>query len=257
MTLDADGAGNTYELITSVLAPGQNPIEHPDCGHEDFGRHIDEVFDADLNDHAFRFLLHVEPDNDRCQTFDRQRNEIKSYAPSPDNLLGVEEEIVQYKWKFKLPAGFQPSGNFSHIHQLKSVGGPFASHPMYTLTLRKSTPDRIELRYALSTSSVIIEQSPLEPFLDTWIEVTETITYGVNGTYEISLNRLSDNAVLLSYATDDIVNWREDADFVRPKWGLYRSLNSAEDLRDEEVFFADFSIEELASLSIDDQTATA
>lgn len=255
VTLEANGPGDTYELITQVLAPGYDPIEEPDCGHQEFGRHIDEVFDETLNDHAFRFLIHVEPDNDRCQTFDRQRNEIKSYSQSPDNLLGIEEEIVQYKWKFKLPAGFQPSGNFTHIHQLKSVGGPYASHPMYTITLRKSNPDRLELRYGAVSSSEIVEQTPLEPFLDTWVTVTETITYGVNGTYEISLNRLSDNAVLISYATDNIVNWREDADFVRPKWGIYRSLNSPEDLRDEEVLFADFSIEELDTLSLSDQEA--
>ena len=27
--LDADGPGNTYDLITSVLAPSHNPIEVP------------------------------------------------------------------------------------------------------------------------------------------------------------------------------------------------------------------------------------
>lgn len=252
VTLDADGPGDTYELISSVLAPGYDPIEEPDCDHDEFGRHIDEVFDADLNAHAFRFFLHVTPDNDRCINFDRQRNEIKSYNQSPDNLLGVEEEIVVYKWKFKLPEGFQSSTSFNHIHQLKSVGGPFSSHPMYTLTTRLGSPDRIELRYGEVSSSSIIEQTPLEPFINTWVKATEIITYGVNGTYEITLNRVSDNAVLLSYATDDIINWREDADFVRPKWGIYRSLNNSQNLRDEEVLFANFSIEEVESLAIED-----
>ena len=46
--------------------------------------------------------MHVTPDNDRCINTDRQRNEIKSYDKSPDNLLGVEGEEVVYKWKFKL-----------------------------------------------------------------------------------------------------------------------------------------------------------
>ena len=46
--LKADGAGNTYELITSVLAPNYNPIEAPDCNHDEFGEHIDEVFDNDF-----------------------------------------------------------------------------------------------------------------------------------------------------------------------------------------------------------------
>ncbi|BAO76491.1 T9SS type A sorting domain-containing protein [Winogradskyella sp. PG-2] len=37
---------------------------------------------------------------------------------------------------------------------------------------------------------------------------------------------------------------------MRPKWGIYRSLNSASDLRDEDVLFSDFSVQEVSSLSI-------
>jgi len=242
--LDADGPGDTYELITSVLAPGHNPIEVPDCNHEDFGDHIDELFDDELDSYVFRFHAHVTPDNDRCINFDRQRNEIKSYDKSPDNLLGVEKEKVVYKWKFKLAEGFQSSPNFTHLHQLKSVGGSLASMPMYTLTTRKSNPDRIELRYAETDKQVTLIQSNLAPFIGTWLEATETILYGTEGSYEIELKRLSDGETLLSYADASIINWRLGADFVRPKWGIYRSLLNAQDLRDEAVLFANFSIEE-------------
>ena len=31
--LEADGPGNTYELINSVFAPGYNVVEHPECVH--------------------------------------------------------------------------------------------------------------------------------------------------------------------------------------------------------------------------------
>jgi hypothetical protein len=37
---------------------------------------------------------------------------------------------------------------------------------------------------------------------------------------------------------------RPDNDFIRPKWGIYRSLKKAQDLRDEAVRFNDFSIQE-------------
>ena len=50
---------------------------------------------------------------------------------------------------------------------------------------------------------------------------------------------------MFEYANNSIVNWRPEADFVRPKWGIYRSIVNAQDLRDEEVLFADFSIEEI------------
>ena len=249
VTLDADGSSDTYELITSVLAPNYEPIEVPDCNHLEFGDHIDQVFDPELNEYVFRFHIHTEPDNDRCIKFDRQRNEIKSYDKSPENLLGIEGEKVVYKWKFKLATGFQSSSNFTHIHQLKSVGGDLASIPMYTLTTRKGNPDRIELRYAETDDQETLAQVDLEGFVGSWVSVIETVEYGVEGSYEIEIRRVSDGGVLLDYENTSIVNWRQGADFVRPKWGIYRSLINAQDLRDEAVLFANFSIEELETVS--------
>jgi len=243
--LKADGPGDTYELITSVLAPGYDPLETPDCGHAAFNRHIDELWDADLNANVFRFYIHTELDNDRCINFDRQRNEIKSYDKSPDNLLGIEGEKVIYKWKFKLPNGFQSSPNFTHLHQLKSVGGDLASSPMYTLTTRKSSPDRLELRYAETDTQITLKQTDLAPLIGVWLEVTETIVYGESGTYEISIVQVDNGQTLFEYSNSSIVNWRPGGSFVRPKWGIYRSLLNAQDLRDEEVLFADFSVEEI------------
>ena len=37
---------------------------------------------------------------------------------------------------------------------------------------------------------------------------------------------------------------KPDNDFIRPKWGIYRSLKKQKDLRDEAVRFNDFSIKE-------------
>ncbi|WP_406684392.1 T9SS type A sorting domain-containing protein [Seonamhaeicola sp. MEBiC1930] len=258
--LDADGSGgvDTYDLINSVFAPGYDAVEEPDCSHTPTFQHIDELFDATLGINVFRFYLHVATDTDRCNgSTDRQRNEIKTYDKSPDNLKGVEGETVIYKWKFKLDAGFQVSPNFTHIHQLKSVGGLYSSMPMYTLTCRKSTPDRIELRYAETNSQTTLIQTDLAPFKGEWVEATETIKYGTNsspdaGTYSIELKRVSDQSILLTYTDNATKNWQIDAEFVRPKWGIYRSLNNAQDLRDEEVLFANFSVEESSTLNIEE-----
>ena len=248
--LDADGPGNSYSLITSVLAPGANPIEVPDCSHTVFGDHIDEVFDADLNTNVFRFYIHANLDNDRCINFDRQRNEIKTYDQSPDNLLGIEGETVTYKWKFKLEVGFQSSPNFTHLHQLKSVGGSLESMPIYTLTTRKGTPDKLELRYAETNTQVTLKQENLAPFLGAWLDVTETIKYGTSGTYMIEIKKVSDGSKLFTYSNNSIINWRAGAEFVRPKWGIYRSLINVQNLRDETILFANFSIEEIETLSL-------
>lgn len=251
VVLEADGAGNTYELINSIFAPDYNVVEVPDCNHTDFGRHIDEVFDTDLNKNVFRFYIHVSPDNDRCQKFDRQRNEIKSYDKSPENLKANIGETIVYKWKFKISSDFKPSSSFTHIHQIKSVGGSYASIPMITLTLRKSSPDRLELRYTPTNDQNTLKTANLDLFRGNWVEVNEMITYGETGSYTIEIKNIANNEMLFNYKDNSIDTWQDGADFARPKWGIYRSLNNQQDLKDEVVKFADFSIEEnTGSLSL-------
>ncbi len=252
IVLDANGSGNTYEDINAVLAPGYNVNEVPDCAHSVFGRHIDEIFDTELGTNVFRFFAHKTPDNDRCQNFDRQRTEIKTYNQSPDNLKATQGEIVQYKWKFKIPIGFQVSPNFTHLHQIKSVGGPYASIPMITLTARKATPDRLELRYTPINDQNTIQTVNLDLLRGQWIDVTETIHFSDDGSYSINLRKISDNTIILDYNNNNIDMWQDGATIARPKWGIYRSLINIDDLRDEEVLFNNFSIEENPTLTNSD-----
>ena len=55
---------------------------------------------------------------------------------------------------------------------------------------------------------------------------------------------------MLSYSNSDIATIRPDNSFIRPKWGIYRSLNDVGNLRDEAVRFSDFSIAEVSDLNI-------
>lgn len=255
--LNADNIGNnTYELINSVLALGYTAVETPDQfggGHETgFGRHIAEVYDADLGKNVFEFYIHVTPDLDVSTTHtDRQRVEIKTYASSPANLIGTSGEIVQYKWRFKIPTGFQPSSTFTHIHQVKAVDGD-DSDPIFTLTVRKGTPNKIELIYVKDQFSATDKKQivDLSSFEGVWVEATETITIGINGTYSMSLDKVSDHTNLLFYSNNNIQTIRSDNSFIRPKWGIYRSIATPTDLRDESLRLSDISINELSSLPV-------
>ena len=149
VVLKADGPGETYELISSVLAPGKSAVEAPDHNklgnHASFGRHIAEVWDADLNENVFEFYAHIDYVNaDKTRTTDnepvadvdeKQRVEIKTYQESPDNLKGTLGETITYQWKMKLPKGFKPSKAFTHLHQIKAVGGS-QELPIFTLSAR-------------------------------------------------------------------------------------------------------------------------
>jgi hypothetical protein len=117
--------------------------------------------------------------------------------------------------------------------------------PMYTLTTRKGSPDKLELRYAETDNQNTLAETALDVLIDTWLEVTEIIKYGTSGTYEIQIKKVNDGSILFEYSNSLIINWRPGANFVRPKWGIYRSLLNVQDLRDEEVLFADFRITEI------------
>ncbi|TDD98807.1 T9SS type A sorting domain-containing protein [Flavobacterium cellulosilyticum] len=248
VTLNADGPGNTYELINSVFAPGYNVVEDPECVHSSFGRHIAEVYDTELSKNVFEFYIHVTPDNDRCINFDRQRVEIKTYNASPDNLKATLGETVTYKWRFKIPVGFQPSSNFTHIHQVKAVGGD-DGNPIFTLTLRKGSPNKLELIYVKDDFSGTTKYANLNLslFEGIWVEATETIKIAASGTYDITIKRVDNGVTLLNYSNSNIATIRlgtVDNSFIRPKWGIYRSLLNEASLRDDSIRFSDFSITE-------------
>ena len=260
VTLNADGPDGlgTYELITKALARGtkNGAVEAPDAIHPSFGRHITEVYDDDLKKYVFEFNLHVTntpPDNEPVKgKTDRQRVEIKSFEPSPDNLKGTTGETVQYKWRFKIPKGFKPTKDFTHIHQIKAVDGD-AGNPLFTLTLRKMTngSNQLEIIYVKDKASKMIKYQTVNMslFEGTWVEATETIKVGLKGTYAITIKKVSDGKTLMNYSNSNIQTIRADNSFIRPKWGMYRSLKDIANMKDETMRFSDFSMQELTTAS--------
>ena len=246
-TLSADGITDTYQLINKIFGGTGDVIEAPDCSHLGFGKHITQVFDNDLKRQVFAFKIHLTPDNDKCEDSDRQRNEIKTYDRSPENLKASKDESVLYKWKFKLDAGFKPSSDFTHIHQLKPIDGD-NQLPIITLTPRyKAGGDILQVIHTGetdATSQKYIASIPLADFRGQWVEVTERATFSFDGKYEIQINRISDGKLLLKQAFTKIEMWRKNTTSCRPKWGIYRRTLEPQMLRDETVWFNDFNITE-------------
>lgn len=238
-------ADSTRDAYTSIRARGYD-YEVPDCNHP--VRHITEAWDHTLRKFVFAFTLHRDKDDDRCINSDRQRCEIKTDSHSPQSMQGSRGETHVYRWKFKLAAGFQPSLNFCHIHQIKTdSGAPNTGAPLITITPRRGTPDKLQVIFSAQRGQRgggILKEMDLEPFLGIWVEAYERAQFDVRGSYELVIRRVSDDSVLLSCHSDLLDLWRENSHFNRPKWGIYRSLNSKEYLRDESVLFADFSLAE-------------
>ena len=242
VTLSADGPGNTYALIESKGFG----IESPDCRHTSFGPHVTEVFDNTLGKNVFVFHSHPVEDDDRCGADDRVRMEIKGGSGSPAAMQHTEGQTAYYRWKFKLDAGFIPSSRFTHIFQIKAIEGD-AGAPLITITPRAGNPQKMQIIHSAgegSGSLGTVHQVDLAPFKGTWVEayVKYKSSEGSAGTFEITIKRISDGVTLLSYSRTGIDMWRTDADYNRPKWGVYRGKDDV--LRDEQVRFADFCISE-------------
>ncbi len=243
--VNADGVTDPYTLLNSKGWYAEETTLHPGV------KHITQTWDNDLGKYVFVFTMHKDIDGDGSERIDRQRLEIKTYGPSPENMKGNYVDTHTYSWKFRLDSGFQPSPNFCHIHQIKAGDGNDAGSPLVTITPRYGNPDKLQIIYTAPSASgggsTYLREVDLAPFKGNWVEVLEKVKYTDNGTYAITIKTVKDSTVLLSYSTDNIAMWRGTATFIRPKFGIYRSINGLSYLRDEQVRFADFSLTELSA----------
>jgi polysaccharide lyase-like protein len=246
VTVTADGPGNTYELLESRGFG----LETPDCGHP--VRHVREIFDSTLGKNVFAFDSHRDLDNDRCTNFDRQRMEVKT-APGDTNqdiLQHAFGETAYYRWKFKLPSGFQASSNFTHIFQIKAQAGDDAGSPLVTITPRAGDPDTLQIIWTPPSGQSgggVKAQADLSLFRNVWVEAFVQYKSADSGNFQLSIKRLSDGATLVSWNSGTVDTWRSGNNYNRGKWGIYRSLNSISQLRDETVLFADWCVSETSA----------
>ena len=249
-SLESDGEQiglTAYELIREL--GGSKNIESPDlyASNHPGTPHIYEALDADIGNH-FVFAIHRDDDRDRDRTeiTDRQRNEIKTYDKSEDAVLGYENETMFFTWKFRINDSMEVSKNFTHFFQLKAVGGP-DSQPILTITGNESSSeDGMEIRHSSLTDFSRLGRISWNEVAGEWLEVYCRATFADNGQLRLIVARMSDGEILFDIDQSDIDLWRgESSDhFVRPKWGIYRSLRDVDNLRadEEKVRFANFVV---------------
>jgi hypothetical protein len=220
---------------------GFDYTEEPNCtggfgGHND-GIHGSVGLDWFSRQYAFRFDIHISPvfDGDRCSstTVDRQRNEMKSRTENNvwAKVQGNWDEWQIVEWKFRLPAGFQPTNNFGHIHQLKAQDGPNAGAPVITLTPRSNSNGsnrRMQIIHSIDGAptgkGTVVDNIPLSLFDNEWVQVREEVHFTHTGYYAMKVTRIRDGLVLIDYKIEPIDMWPGLASYVRTKWGIYRSL---------------------------------
>ena len=257
LAADGNDAG-TYALITAKGYGYETP-DYSGAHADDPFRHIRQSYDNDLKKYVFDFYLHIDNDDDRGKPdiTDRQRNEIKTDAHSPDSLVAQYGEILKLCWKFKLPEGMKTTTKFSHIHQLKGIdnkeGTADVSLPTLTFTCRSLSNGKQQLQVISTASNVesdggstYLAKVDLADFLGEWVSVTETVLFADEGNYSVVITRIRDGKQLVKVDNAKLDTWRKDCTGMRPKWGLYRNFGEkrslSSQLRDEILKFADFDI---------------
>jgi hypothetical protein len=273
LLLDAETAsGSAYPVIFSKGFDCESP-DQTGGGHESFGPHILQKYDAALGKNVFEFIMHREPDRNATGDWTRQRLEVKldhrngNYGRDYCALSENEGRSFIYRWKFKLPADFAVSTSFTHIHQIKNEGGD-SSQPVIALTARDvSGNKRLQLSYYAPGSSgatqfVNDNNHLLTPYLGQWIQCEESVTYSsdpAEAAYSMKITRIDNDQVLMNYTApaNTIQTWRTGNTHGRPKFGLYRLINTGSNpgnntepsagtaisgLKDETILYADFEI---------------
>ncbi|GAD89586.1 hypothetical protein VHA01S_022_00140 [Vibrio halioticoli NBRC 102217] len=268
LTADGPGKEDTYTLIRNAFGP--RSIEAPDLygsANHAGAPHITEATDATVGNY-FKFVIHRDDDHDRdvLSKSDRQRNEIKVYGGSDSSLKGYLGSTFEYRWKFRIGDNLAVTKHFTHIFQLKAVKGKgsdaITSSPILTLTANvrqgKSGLEVRHVRYNDNKTGTVNEtlyhsvrhnvdwENDLRGH---WFEVYVKANYAESGSLYMTVTPLGETTPMIEVNQHNIEMWRSGDDashvnFVRPKWGIYRSLKAIDQLNKEEdeVDFADFEV---------------
>ena len=213
----------------SVECPEIYSSNHPDVEHLKVEK--DKEFGS-----RFRFLLHRDLDGDRDRQHlpgeERQRNEIKGYAGSPLVMKAVNGDSVEYTWLLKIKSNFSPNKTFCHFFQLKPVGTN-DEYPIATLSaaitngnpqLEFRTFGEEEKRYRIADWRDCINK---------WLICRCQVEYSERGKVFFSV-RSTDGSIDSSHLIESFPSWKNDYSFIRPKWGIYRSLVDKKSIVNEE-----------------------
>lgn len=252
----SDGPNNgdsAYELISNVL--GRGAIESPDLydgDHEDI-LHIYEDVDTVVGKH-FVLTMHLDKDGNKgVYEGEVQRNEIKVYDKSPTELKVVENDIFEYRWKFKIDSGMCLSQNFTNFFQLKPVN-PESSSPLIRLNASKRDGvDILEVRHKANPKEkrfLCLDSVAFRPIVGEWYQFICKAQFSnveQGGSFFFDMTSLDGENKVFSLDLKVDMWPGEQTKYVRPKWGIVRSVKNRETLRstEEKIRLADISIQKL------------
>jgi hypothetical protein len=239
-------------IVLGTALPAQAaPLWHPDPATD--GLKAFEGIEADRgNHHPDRKYVVVEGDHYRFNIWkddrdttgggDRQRTESKGMVQNGSTLKMHNGETWTISYEMYIPASLHGTSKFTHIFQTKTPstnGGPWV-----TLDLTRSgSKEMLNARAYANSGSPSIAATDLSPLRDKWITIEWTFTPGSKGKAGCVIrNGTGSGAPVAAQGSMSNVNIPDQGDYVRPKWGIYRSVQSASsDILDTYLLFRNYT----------------
>lgn len=163
----------------------------------------------------WRFDMHTQ-DRDGS---DRQRNEVKGMRGNGKTYPILENTTWRIRYQAFWPAELTATTSFTHIAQMKvSDVGP----PLFTLTPRAKGPKGGTLTIS-GDSGGARDLADYAPLQNKWIDVMFELKASHTGYLRVVIKN---GATVVHDSTKKADLWR-DKNYLKPKWGVYRSINSA------------------------------
>ena len=189
------------------------------------GLHPERKYVYVEGDH-YRFDIYQD-DRDSTGGGDRQRTESKGMVAGGGKLKMRNNETWRITYELFMPATLHGTSKFTHIFQLKTPatnGGPWV-----TMSLSRSgNAERLRLRALSTDGAPDIGGTDLAPLRNKWITAELTFKIGPSGTGRLVIrNGTGSGAPVVVDSSRSGLRIPDEGDYVRPKWGIYRSVRSA------------------------------
>jgi hypothetical protein len=213
-----------------------------------------EGIEADrVNQHPDRHYVYVEggdhyrfniwaDDRDTTGGGDRQRTESKGMVQGGTILKMHNGETWVIGYDMYMPTTLHGTSKFTHIFQTKTPATN--AGPWVTLDLTRSgSKELISARAYANAGSPSIASTDLVPLRGKWVSVQWTLTIGPSGTAAFLIrNGAGSSAPIAAQGKLSKVDIPDQGDYVRPKWGIYRSVQSAtSDIIDTYLLFRNYT----------------
>jgi hypothetical protein len=156
---------------------------------------------------------------------DRQRNEVKGMVSGGQILTIGLGETWRFTYSMFIPMTLRGTTSFTHIFQLKRPG--LGTAPLVTLDLRRVGNQQVIALNAF-TSGADVASTNLFPLQGHWIDTVIEVTAGPQGKGRLHWTLIDGGKTIVNAERDGVDTWLGDR--LRPKWGIYRSINDKVDL---------------------------